>query len=149
MLRGLDLPPVWGALFAALIWLWAENVTIAPLPATPALWGGRALIALALGLALWAAWFFLKRRTPIEPRQTPRALLTEGPFAFTRNPIYRSLVMILAGWALICGETTAFIFPAAYALLLLKRFAIPEEAILLETFGSEWRDYAARVRRRL
>lgn len=149
MPRGLDLPPVWGALFAALIWLWARYVPIAPLPATPALWGGRALIALGLGLALWAAWRFLKRRTPIEPRRTPRVLLTDGPFALTRNPIYRSFVLILAGWALICGETTAFIFPAAYGWLLLKRFAIPEEAILLETFGQEWRDYAARVRRRL
>jgi protein-S-isoprenylcysteine O-methyltransferase Ste14 len=148
LLRKLDLPPVWGALAWALIWLWSRALPIAPLPPGVAPLG-RLAIAAGLGFVLWAAPFFFRFRTPIEPRHTPRVLITDGPYRLTRNPIYRGLVWATAGWAIVCGEATALAVAAGYAWLLLKRFALPEEAVLIATFGEDFRAWAARTRSRL
>lgn len=143
----LDLPPVWGAVTALAMWLWARSVTILPAPGLAPL--GWALIAAGVALAAWAAVWFLRMNTPIEPRHTPRALITAGPYAWTRNPIYRGLVMGAAGWALALGEATALVFAAAYGWLLYVRFVLPEEAVLRSTFAAAFDDWAARVRWRL
>jgi protein-S-isoprenylcysteine O-methyltransferase Ste14 len=145
LLRRLDLPPVWGAGFAAVVWAWADAVEAFPF-ADWAIWPGRALIAAGLGWIVWAALEFLRADTPIEPRRTPRALLTGGPFRHTRNPIYRGLVWILAGWAVSCGEATGLVFVAAYAWVLILRFALPEAAAVEAAFGDLYRGWAARTR---
>ena len=146
MLHRLDLPPVWGALCAAVVWGWAQAATLIPLgPAW--LWPGRALIAAGLALAVWAIATFLRARTPIEPRHIPTALVTDGPFRWLRNPMYRALTLILAGWALSCGEATGLAFVVAYEWVLRRRFVAPEEAVLAERFGDAFHAWAARTRR--
>jgi protein-S-isoprenylcysteine O-methyltransferase Ste14 len=147
LLKRLDLPPLWGALFGAAIWLTAHAMLL-PLPGA-AIWVGRALIALGLALVLWSAWWFWRKRTPIEPRHTPRALIDDGPFRYVRNPIYRALVLVLAGWTFACGDAAGFIFVAAYEWLLRRRFVAPEEAVLQRTFPEAWRAWAARTPRRM
>jgi len=142
----LDLPPVWGALSAALIWGWAQAVTLAPLDAAW-LWPGRVLIAAGLALAVWAIVAFRRAKTPIEPRQVPAALVTAGPFRWLRNPMYRALTLILAGWALGCGEATGLAVVAAYEWLLRRRFVAAEEAVLADRFGDVFHAWAARTRR--
>ncbi len=144
-LARLDLPPVWGALAMLAVWLWSESVAILPLPGW-AIWPGRALIAAGLVWILWAAWQFRRAGTPIEPRRQPRALLTAGPFALVRNPIYRGLSWIVAGWALSGGEATALLFAPLYAWVLVVRFAKPEAAVLEAAFGEAYRAWAGRVR---
>jgi protein-S-isoprenylcysteine O-methyltransferase Ste14 len=145
LLRRIDLPPVWGALAACAIWLWSAAVSLAPLPGWT-IWPGRALVAAGLVWIGWSALMFLRADTPIEPRRTPRALIADGPFRFTRNPIYRGLSWIAAGLALSFGEASALLVALAYRQLLLARFARPEAAVLEATFGAAYRDWAARVR---
>lgn len=144
----LDLPPVWGAGFAAAIWLWAEAITLAPLPGW-SLGLGRVLIVLGCLWAAWAAAYFLRARTPIEPGRTPRALVTGGPYRLVRNPMYRGLVWVVTGWALTLGEGSAIALALAYGLLLSRRFAAAEERMLEATFGQAYRDWSAAVRLRL
>lgn len=146
-MRRLDLPPVWGALAALAIWLWAGAVGLLPAPALAPL--GWALIAGGVALAGWAALWFLRLKTPIEPRHTPRALITEGPYRLTRNPIYRGLIAVVTGWALSLGELSALPIAAAYGWMLHRRFALPEEAVLRETFGQAFEAWAEQVRWRL
>ncbi|PKQ05039.1 MAG: isoprenylcysteine carboxylmethyltransferase family protein [Alphaproteobacteria bacterium HGW-Alphaproteobacteria-10] len=143
----LDLPPVWGALAALAIWLWARSVAVIPAPGLAPL--GWALIAVGVALTAWAAVWFRRMKTPIEPRHTPSALITAGPYRLSRNPIYRGLILAVAGWALVCGELTALAVAAAYGWLLHVRFALTEEAVLRQTFGRAFEDWAARVRWRL
>ncbi len=146
-MKRLDLPPVWGALAALAVWLWARSVSILPAPGLAPL--GWALIAAGVGFAVWAAPWFVRKHTPIEPRHTPRALITEGPYRLTRNPIYRGLVLVVSGWALVCGELTGLVLAAAYGAMLYVRFAMPEEVVLRQTFGRTFEDWAARVRWRI
>jgi len=143
----LDLPPVWGALAALAIWFWARSVGVLPAPSLAPL--GWALIAGGVALGAWAALWFLRLKTPIEPRHTPRTLITQGPYRWTRNPIYRGLIAVVAGWALALGELSGLLIAAAYGWLLHRRFALPEEDVLRATFGAAFEEWAARVRWRL
>lgn len=147
-LRRFDLPPVWGAAGAATIWVMALSGPLLPGPDAlrPVGWS---LMLAGVGLIVWAARRFRARRTPIEPRRAPTALIADGPYRWTRNPIYRGLVMGLAGFALAAGELAGLAVAAVYALVLLRRFVAGEERALEAAFGAAWRDYAAAVRFRL
>lgn len=144
LLHLVDLPPVWGAGAAGLISLLAQMPGLLPLPGW-AVHPGRVLILLGLGWAGWAALMFLRHRTPIEPRNTPRVMLTGGPYRFTRHPIYRGLLWIVLGWALAEGEATGVAVALGYGWLLHARFAKPEEAVLRERFPDAYREWVARV----
>lgn len=139
-----DLPPVWLAGHMAAAWGLANIVPLWRFDAGPA---GRLVIALGLALVLWSAWWFWRKRTPIEPRHTPRALIVEGPYRLNRNPIYTGLVIILAGWALGLGALSALLTVPILPWVLTRRFIAPEEAALHAAFGREAERYLARTRR--
>ena len=144
MLRGFpDLPPVWalGAALAALAL--ARWLPIAPLP--PGM--GRVIGGAGVALILWAAWWFWRKRTPIEPGHAPRALIVEGPYRINRNPIYTGLVLILVGWGLSLGAVSAILPAAAFAFVVDRRFVRSEEAALRAAFGAEAERYFAATRR--
>jgi protein-S-isoprenylcysteine O-methyltransferase Ste14 len=139
-----DLPPVWGALFFTLIVLWARSVSLAPLPS----WTvdlGRALMLLGLAWIGWAAWYFFKHRTPIEPRHHPKVMIVEGPFKLVRHPIYRGLIWIVLGWALTEREGTGVLLALAYGWVLRRRFAVPEETVLAERFPEAFAAWRAQT----
>jgi protein-S-isoprenylcysteine O-methyltransferase Ste14 len=102
-----------------------------------------------LGLALLAAAIAtLKRhRTTVLPDAGASALVTSGPYARWRNPIYLADCFILFGVA----ELTKNIWFVIFALLfvgLVTLLAIkPEEQHLERRFGDAYRDYKAKTRR--
>lgn len=138
-----DLPPVWALGVAAASWALARWAPLAPLP--PGM--GHVLIAAGLGLCLWSAVWFRRKRTPILPREAPRALIVEGPYRINRNPIYTGFALILLGWALALGALSAVIAAALYPVLVTRRFILAEEAGLRAAFGAEAERYLARTRR--
>lgn len=146
MLKGFpDLPPVW--LLGTMAVSWALGRV--PVPAFGAVGHvtGGLLIAAALGLILWSAWFFWRKRTPIEPHHRPEALIVEGPYRLSRNPIYLALLIIALGFALRQGGGLALLPVPALFLVLDRRFAAPEEAGLRTAFGAGAERYLATTRR--
>ena len=107
-----------------------------------------ALLSLAgAGLFLWAGQTLLSRGTTVIPWHAVDTLVTSGPFARSRNPIYVGDALIylgLAGWA---GSWTALVvFPVI--LWVMTRWVIQrEEAYLTQRFGTAYQSYAVRVRR--
>ncbi|MEM9263702.1 MAG: isoprenylcysteine carboxylmethyltransferase family protein, partial [Pseudomonadota bacterium] len=101
------------------------------------------------GFALMTASvrFFLENGETLLPKTPSTALLQEGPFARSRNPIYLGMVAIGCG----LGFATSNVFMVALAYVggvILNYFVIaPEEAYLEKQFGAEYTDYKARVRR--
>ena len=87
------------------------------------------------------------RRTAVDPFGTTTALVTEGPFARSRNPIHVAMTAAYAGGcALVNGLAPLLLLPVA--LLLVRRGVIVrEERYLAARFGPAYRDYARRVRR--
>ena len=79
-------------------------------------WLGRLIIAAAIGVDLWVLAIFKSHRTNIRPDRPAEALVTSGPFAYSRNPIYVGNVMII----LVCdheGEPVVFIVSAIFVFL--------------------------------
>lgn len=108
---------------------------------------GWLLVVAALMLMGWAFMTFANSRTTILPHKTSTALINTGPFAFSRNPIYLSEIMLLVGLGL--TENPLWYCLAAYVFKrLVTRLAVErEEAHLKTRFGTEWEAYAGRVRR--
>lgn len=139
----IDLPPVWLVGFMALASLLATGVEAAAVM----IWPGRALIALGLLLAIWAALSFRRAKTTIVPRERPSALVADGPYQFSRNPIYLADLIILAGWCLTLGFLITLVFVAAFWWVLDTRFVKPEEEVLTEDLGEPYLIYREQTRR--
>lgn len=107
------------------------------------------VVVLALGLALVAlpAAYFAKFRTPIHPGHTPKALITTGPYRFSRNPIYLGMFIALVGVALVLGVATPLVVPFGFVVVIRALFITREEAACREQFGRAYDDYCASVRR--
>jgi protein-S-isoprenylcysteine O-methyltransferase Ste14 len=104
-------------------------------------------IAAGVGVILWAGYLFHRCGTTVLPFGKASALVTAGPYRFTRNPMYLGMVSGLAGVVLLLGSVTPALVVPAFALLVQKLFIEPEERQLEEAFGEEYRRYEQRVRR--
>jgi len=101
-------------------------------------------VAIALGIAS-----FKRARTTINPTKPGSAssLVVSGVYAFTRNPMYLGLLLVMAGWAVFLSNVLAFFFLPAF-VLYMNRFQIePEERALTARFGQEFIAYKSRARR--
>lgn len=108
------------------------------------------LIALA-GVILAASGIvtFRRARTTINPHKPGEAtaLVSSGPYRFTRNPMYAGMLLVLLAWAAFLSSLLALLGPIVF-VLYINRFQIaPEERALQSLFGSEYTAYRARVRR--
>ena len=105
------------------------------------------LLALAGYLALHAFVVFKKAGTAIDPGKPASQIVSEGPFRYTRNPMYLSLVAILLALTILFFSVW-FLLAAIILKILLDRLAIePEEAYLQKKFGNRYREYMTRTRR--
>lgn len=116
-------------------------------PARPAHLIGAVLILAALALFLSAITLFRRHQTTLRTDRKANTLLTEGPYRFTRNPLYTALALLFLGLALLLRAPGAlFAWPISIALIqiiVIHR----EERYLNRRFGDRYRAYRARVRR--
>lgn len=116
------------------------------LPADFAMLPGMGLIAGGVLLDFWAMAVMMFARTNILPHRPAGQLVTWGPFAWTRNPIYLGNTLGLLGLGV--AFSGWFIVGALVAAVLVDRLAIRrEEAHLSALFGDGWGAYAHRVPR--
>jgi protein-S-isoprenylcysteine O-methyltransferase Ste14 len=74
-------------------------------------------------------------------------VVTTGVYAFSRNPMYLGLFLLVRAWAIMLAHVLAFIFLPLF-VLYLNRFQIaPEERFLSAYFVLLYPDYRATVRR--
>ena len=107
------------------------------------------LIILAGGaIAAWGRATFAAVKTQVNPASVKNDKLVEnGPFKFTRNPMYLGMVIISLGAAVLGGLTPLFAVPVL-TFLLDELVIIPfEEAKMERQFGDAFRAYKRRVRR--
>lgn len=143
----LDLPPVYLVLSLGAMVVLHVGLPIARPIHAPYRYGGAVLIVLALALAAWAALLFKRARTGIVPFSDATALVTSGPYRFTRNPMYLGMAGILVGTAIWLGSLTPWLVLPAFMSIIAERFIALEEAMLEKVFGDAYRRYQAAVRR--
>lgn len=144
-------PPILYGGGALLAWLLHQG---APIPAwavgahwLPVQRLGEAMILAGIALDLWAMATMWRAKANILPHRAATALVTHGPFAFSRNPIYLGNTILLLGAGLAFGMAW-FVPIALLAAALTAHFAIArEEAHLNARFGRDWRNYTLRVNR--
>lgn len=110
--------------------------------------GGTAAVAGA-GLFAAGAVQLAARSTTVDPRvpSESTALVTDGVYGYTRNPIYVGDVLLLLGLAIGQGKLISYLPVVAFAALIDRRQIPTEEAALKETFGSEFEGYVEDVPR--
>jgi protein-S-isoprenylcysteine O-methyltransferase Ste14 len=145
MLVALDLPPIWLAIHVAVAWLlsWVSPPVFVGIGSLFGVW----LIGLGLLVTLLAAAQMALARTTIIPRRDPSSLVTSGLFAWSRNPIYLSDLIILMGAILWMDAILALPLLAGFVWLIQTRFIRDEEVRLIAAFGPEYELWASRTRR--
>ena len=98
-------------------------------------------------IGLWGVHAFHRAGTNVRPNRPVTALVTDGPFRFSRNPLYVAMTVIYLGMTLSTGSW----WPLAALLPTLAmvhwRIVLREEQFLEAKFGEAYRDYKTRVRR--
>jgi protein-S-isoprenylcysteine O-methyltransferase Ste14 len=108
---------------------------------------GAGLLTAGFALRVWATWHFYQRRMRVIVLEPQSDLVTDGPFRFSRNPLYLGgNVFMFLGAALALGSTGGVVL-TAIGLIPTDRMIRREERQLEARFGDAWRTYAARVRR--
>lgn len=141
------LPPLLFLVPFLLAWL-IHRVRPWSLPEVPGLRpAGLVLLLLALALMGWAALTMARHRTTVVPWEPVSALVTTGPFARSRNPIYLADVVAYLGGSLVLASWWPLLL-LPLAVVAARRLVIDrEEAYLRERFGASYEAYVARVRR--
>jgi protein-S-isoprenylcysteine O-methyltransferase Ste14 len=105
-------------------------------------------IGFALGVVGMAVNTAAVRARGDEDLERPSGLVVEGPYVWTRNPMYLGWSMIHLGAALaLRSPGMAVTWPGAVALV--HRGILAEERELVTRFGTEFATYAASVPRYL
>jgi protein-S-isoprenylcysteine O-methyltransferase Ste14 len=92
---------------------------------------------------------FRVRRTTVNPTRpaAATALVQDGVYRWTRNPMYVGLALGLAGVAVGLSNLGAMVLLPAFVAWIDRFQIVPEERALLAKFAAAFTDYSARVRR--
>ena len=85
--------------------------------------------------------------TTIYPNGQASALVTDGPYRYSRNPMYLGMALLILGFALALGSVGALLGVPVFVLAVQWLFIVPEEQRLDGLFGDDYRSYRRRVRR--
>ena len=107
------------------------------------------LIAISVGIfaVTWGRHLLVRHKTTLHPHGKPTKLVTRGPYAHSRNPIYLGFLLIAIGTALLFANVLAFAGPVIF-FAFASIFIIPfEEDMLHRKFGDAYRRYRKSTRR--
>lgn len=134
-----------GGLVAGLLLDWAF-----PLPGLPGTvsWPlGAILLAAGAALGAWFVASFRRAGTPVDVRRPTTAIVTGGPFRFSRNPGYLSLTMMYLGIAVLADALWPLIVLPGIVLVVQRTVIEREERYLERKFGDDYLRYKRRTRR--
>jgi protein-S-isoprenylcysteine O-methyltransferase Ste14 len=108
---------------------------------------GYSFLVVGFLLRVWATFYFYQDQMKVISLKPGRALITSGPYAFSRNPLYLGgNFLIFLGASYIIGTPSGLAL-TLFHLPLVDLFIQREEKQLQEKFRDEWIAYAKRVRR--
>ena len=107
--------------------------------------------ALFIASTLFTLWVFRENSfaAPVVKLQAARAqrVISTGPYAHVRHPMYSGMILFFASVPLILGSTWGLAIVPLFLVLLAIRIGIEERTLMAGLSG--YADYAARVRYRL
>ena len=121
-------------------------IPLAPLFSSPWNLVGCGLVAVGIALNIIADQIF-KGYGSVSACRGPDVLVTGGPYAISRNPMYLGFALILVGVGVILGSLSTLVLAASFVPLTNRLYIRNEEAELSRLEGDTWQAYAAKVRR--
>ncbi len=106
-------------------------------------------LVLAVGsVVLFAAvWQLIKIKTTVHPDGVTTAIVSNGIFKYSRNPIYVSFTLLYLGVVLLTGAILGLLLLIPLLTITQKGIIEREEKYLLQKFGEEYTHYQSMVRR--
>ncbi len=125
---------IWTALFIAIAFI------ASPTPGSVAL--GVPFVLAGQGVRFWAAGTIMRYRGE---KVSARGLVTWGPYAWCRNPLYVGNFLIGLGWSVMASFYAILVYAAFFFVVYFVGIVPLEEKFLSATFGEEYSRYRARV----
>lgn len=145
---GVKVPPP--LIYIAGLLIGAALEQVAATPNLPVVW---ALVAAVVGIVLAvvldgdATRRFLRSRTALEPWKPSSALVTTGPYRFTRNPMYLGMALLYLGILLTFGWLWSVALLPVVLVVIDRAVVAREERYLTRRFGESYLQYREQVRR--
>jgi protein-S-isoprenylcysteine O-methyltransferase Ste14 len=140
-------PPLIALVFLLGAWLLEKLLALSWFDASWLKPAGVLLFVAGGALDIWCVRLFTKAHTNISPMKPALVLVREGPYRFSRNPIYVGLSIAYFGAALFFGLEWALPLFVVFALVMHFGVVRPEEIHLHRQFGEAYDSYVEKVRR--
>jgi len=124
-------------------WLWPFPLLPQPVQYV----AGYALMAVSGVIAVLGFREFARAKTSANAHRPTQAIITTGPFRFSRNPLYLSLALLYAGIAIAVDGIWIMVMLVPVLIVLHYGVILREEAYLERKFPDTYLPYKARVRR--
>ncbi len=99
-------------------------------------------------MLVWCVWdFYIRGRGTLAPWDPPQALVRDGIYKYSRNPMYVGVLAIVVGWAIGFRSSTLAFYAVCLAAAFHLRIVFAEEPLLARTHGAAWVEYRDRVPR--
>lgn len=124
-------------------WLWPWLMVFPP-PYN--LWGIVSIMA-GLLVGFLGVRQFRQAQTNIHPFMEADKLVTQGPFRYTRNPMYLGLTLVLVGVGMLLGNLSSLLGVLLFVVVADRWYIRWEERMLRKKFGPAFDAYCAATRR--
>lgn len=98
-------------------------------------------------IGVWAIFTLLRAGTNVRPDRPVTALVTNGPFRYSRNPLYVALTILYVAAILVLGTIWPLATLVPTLVMVHWKIVRREEQYLEARFGDTYRAYKARVHR--
>lgn len=107
------------------------------------------LVLGGISIALSGILAFRKVKTTPNPHtpEKSKTIVRDGPYRFTRNPMYLGLACVLLGFCAYLQNPMTVLAVVAFIGYLTRFQIMPEERVLLKNFGDTYASYTKSVRR--
>ena len=148
---GLPLPPPILLLIALVVAIALEWVPLqflaSPVGFNPQVVIGALLVAGSLLLVASAVRTFRREGTNVVPTRPALKIVTSGPYRFTRNPMYLSMVLFMLGISLVFSLEWGVILTPILWIGYDRLIVAKEEAYLSTKFGADYQALLQKTRR--
>ena len=110
-------------------------------------WLGAGLAILGIAVSFTGKRHFQRVGTNVYTFEEPGELVTDGPYRFSRNPMYLGLVVAGIGAALVSATLSALVLAAAFAITVRCWYIAFEENAMRRRFGDAYEAYCRKVGR--
>ena len=129
-------------LFAVALHRYGPLLTLPSLTLT-----GWSLLLIGILIGGWARITFTRSKTSLFVGDTASRLVSQGPFRYSRNPMYVAITLCCVALGLITRSAYYLVAAATFFGIIAFAYVPFEEKTLLQMFGRDYEDYRKRVRR--